>query len=110
MARRGSIPAATAHQRGRVAGSLQKIFRPCAVRHVTLHTCVHIANVLAAKQQGMALDDLQAARQYVAVQPLDGVEVYKALPCQERPRRFEEVISPPRVAIREAVCSTQERA
>ena len=37
---------------------------------------VHIANVLAATQQGMALDDLQAAWPYLTAQPLDDAEVY----------------------------------
>lgn len=48
-----------------------------------------VANVLAAKQQGMTLDELQSAWPFVTAQLLDDAKVYmKAHPRPGRPRRL----------------------
>ncbi len=101
--RRGSIPAATAHQRGRVAHHRRSsdlawyamlLWQTRAHRKRARRDAAGYGARRSAG--GLAVPHRATARRCGGVHK-------KALPCPERPRRFEEVISQPRVASRGAV-------
>lgn len=72
---------------------------PCFAR-----TRVPVANVLAASQQGMPFDELQAAWPFLTPQLLEDADVYmRAHPRPGRPRRLDEFPSPHRLASRKVV-------
>ena len=80
---------------GRVSEASQHIIEdpqvlggaPCFVG-----TRVPVANVLAARQQGMSFDELQAAWPFLTAQLLEDAEVFmKAHPRPGRPRRLDDL-------------------
>jgi uncharacterized protein (DUF433 family) len=74
-------------------------------------TRVPVANVLAAKQQGMAPDALQAAWPFLTAQLLEDAEVYmKAHPRPGRPRRLDETAPQSKLASRKVVRAAREHA
>jgi uncharacterized protein (DUF433 family) len=67
-------------------------------------TRVSVANVLAAKQQGMTLCELQEAWPFLTAQLLEDADVYmKAHPRPGRPRRLGDVLPQPGPASRKVV-------
>ncbi|WP_179401672.1 DUF433 domain-containing protein [Burkholderia guangdongensis] len=74
-------------------------------------TRVPVASVLAAKQQGMALDELHAAWPFLTAELLDHAEVYmKAHPRPGRPRRLDEDASRMKLVSRKVVRHPREHA
>jgi uncharacterized protein (DUF433 family) len=67
-------------------------------------TRVPVANVLAACQQGLPFDELQAAWPFLTPQLLEDADIYmKAHPRPGRPRRLDELPSRHRLASRKLV-------